>query len=104
MPNFERFTGGLSSILLKPYRSSTQQFELKMVAESVIPLWERKGFLLKHLNVDLKIELYFCYNGYGSTSYLNLLTSTSSFLEFYTVETRSLLDVYFRGYISEVGG
>ena len=35
-----------------------------------------------------------------------LRTSTSSFLEFYIVETRSLFDVFFRGggggYISEV--
>ena len=32
---------------------------------------------------------------------INLLTSTSSFLEFYTVETRSLFDVFFREYVGE---
>ena len=50
-----------ASILLKQYRSSTHQFELKMVAASVTPPQERKTFhlfLLKHLNVDLKIELF----------------------------------------------
>ena len=37
------------------------QFELKMVAASVIPLQERKSFhliLLTHVNVNLKIELF----------------------------------------------
>ena len=47
---------------------------------------------------------YFYYNGYGSISYLNLLTSTCSFLEFYTAETRLLFDVFFRGYIAEMEG
>ena len=74
-----------------------------MVATSVILPQERKSFhlfLLKHLNVDLKIELfllqwiwlYFLYK------------STSSFLEFYTVETGLLFDVFFRGCIAEVEG
>ena len=39
----------------------TYQFELKMLAASVIPPQERKRFylfLLKHLNVDLKIEVF----------------------------------------------
>ena len=40
----------------------------------------------------------------SSISYLNLLQSTSSFPEFYTVETRSLFDVFFRGYIAEEEG
>ena len=78
-----------------------------MVAASVIPPQERKSFhlfLLKHLNVDFKILNDFCYNGYGSISYLNLLKSASSFLEFCTVETRSLFDVFFRGYMAEVAG
>ena len=78
-----------------------------MVAASVIPPHERKRFhrfLFKHLNVDLKIELHFCYNEYGSISYINLLISTSNFLEFYTAEARSLFDVFFRGYIAEVKG
>ena len=39
-----------------------------MMAASVIMPQERKSFyvfLLKHLNVDLKLD-YFCYNGYDS--------------------------------------
>ena len=58
LANFAIFTG-VSPILLKQYRSSTHQFEVKMVAASIIPPLERKSFhlfLLKHLNVDLKIE------------------------------------------------
>ena len=60
LANFEIFTG-VSPILLKQYRSSTHQFELKLVAASVIPPQERKSFhlfFLKHLNVDLKTELF----------------------------------------------
>ena len=48
-------------ILLKQYRSSSHQFELKMVATTVMPLQERESFhlfLLNHLNVRLKIELF----------------------------------------------
>ena len=55
-----------------------------MVAAPGIPPQERKSFhffLLKHLSVDLNIER-----------------------EFYTVETRSLFDVFFRGYMAEVEG
>ena len=35
--------------------------------------------------------------GYSSISYLNLLKSTSSFLEFYTVETIGRYLMYFSG-------
>ena len=44
------------------------------------------------------------HSGSGSISYLNLLKFTGSFLEFYTVETRSLFDAFFRGYIAEMEG
>ena len=43
----------------------------------------------------------FCYTGHGSEVSLDLLESTGSVLEFYTVEARSLFDVYFRGYIAK---
>ena len=83
--NFEIFTGGLSH----QYRSLTHKSELKMVTAFVIPPQERKGFhlfLLKHLNVDLKIELFLL-----QWIWLYFLfKSTSSFLEFYTVEPGSL--------------
>ena len=83
---------------MKEYRSLTHQselFELKMVAASVVLLQERKS-------CHLFLFFHFCYNGYGSISYFNLLKSTSSFLEFYTV--RLSFDVFFRGYIAEVEG
>ena len=60
LAHFEIFTGSLSHTA-EQYRSSTHQFEFKMVAASVIPLKERKSFhhfLLKHLNLELKIELF----------------------------------------------
>ena len=53
-----------------------------------------------HLNVDLKIELFLLQ---WIWLYF-LLKSTSSSLEFYTVETRSLFNVIFKGYIAEVDG
>ena len=75
-----------------------------MVAASVILPQEQKNctdlFLLKHLNVDLKIELFLL----QWVWLYFLLKSTSSFLEFYTAETRLLFDVFFRGYIAEVEG
>ena len=80
------------SILLKWYRCSTHQFELKIMAASVTLPQERKSFHLflpKYLKIELFllqwILLYF------------LLKSTSSFLEFYTVETRSLYLMYSSG-------
>ena len=74
-----------------------------MVAASVIPPQEQKSFylfLLKHLNVDLKIELFLLQRIWRYF----LLKSTSRFLEFYTVETMLFFDVLFRGYIAEVEG
>ena len=53
-----KYLQGVSPILLKQRQSSAHQLEFKMVAASVIPPQERKSFhlfLLKHLNVDLKI-------------------------------------------------
>ena len=43
-----------------------------------------------------------CYTGHGSELSLNLQVSTGSVLEFSTVETTALFDVFFRGYIAEV--
>ena len=45
---------------------------------------------------------FFCYTGHGSEVSLSLLESTGSILEFFTVETRPLFDVFFRGYIAKV--
>ena len=45
---------------------------------------------------------FFCYTGHGSIVSVNLLESTGSILEFHTVETRALFDVFFRGYIAKV--
>ena len=43
------------------------------------------------------------YTGDGSeVSSLNLLESTGSVPEFFTIESRPLFDVFFRGYIAEV--
>ena len=72
-----------------------------MVAESVIPPQKRKSFhlvLLKHLNVDLKIEPFVL----QSIWFYFLLKFTDSFLELYTVKSRSLFYVFFRGYVTEV--
>ena len=58
-----------------------------MLAASVILPQEQKTFhlvLLKHLSVDLKIELFLL----QLIWFYFLLKSTSSFPEFYTVETR----------------
>ena len=98
LANSETFTGGLS--LLKKYRSSTCQFELKIVEASDILPQERKSFhlfLVKYLNVDLKIELFLLQRIWPFLSCLNLLTPARRFLELYTVETGSLFDVFFRG-------
>ena len=43
-----------------------------------------------------------CYTGHGSELSLNLLVSTSSVLEFSTVETTALFDVFFGRYVAEV--
>ena len=51
----------------------------------------------KRLNLDLKISGLFLLQ-------LIWFKSAGSFLEFYTVRTRSLFDVFFRGYIAEVEG
>ena len=72
-----------------------------MLAPSFIPPQERKSFqlfVLKHLNVDLETELFLLHWIW----FYFLLKSTSSFLEFYTVEARSLFDVFFRWYTAEV--
>ena len=45
---------------------------------------------------------FFCYTGHGSEVSVNLLESTGSVLEFYTVEAGSLFDVFFRGNTVEV--
>ena len=50
----------------------------------------------------LLVNERFCYTGHGSKVSANLLISTGSVLEFYTVETRLLFHVFFRGYIAEV--
>ena len=76
--NFE-ILHGVSPININ---QSTHQFELKMVVTSFRPPQEQKSFhlfLLKHFNVDLKIEL-FRYNGYGSILYLNIHILPLSFV------------------------
>ena len=46
---------------------------------------------------------FFCYTGHASKVSVNLLESTDNILEFYTVETRSLFDVFFKGVYSLSG-
>ena len=45
---------------------------------------------------------FLCYTGHGSEVSLDLMESTGSILEFFTVETMPLFDVSFRGYIAKV--
>ena len=45
---------------------------------------------------------FLCYTGHGSEVSLSLLDSTDSVLEFFTVEIRSLFDIFFKGYIAKV--
>ena len=67
----------------------------------VLGLWlnEKHRWIISQICFPLQVNDLF-----GSISYLNLLISTTSFLEFYIVETRSLFDVFFRGYIAQVEG
>ena len=94
-----KYLQGVSPILLKQYRSSAHQFELKMVVASVIPLQERKSFhlfFLKHLNEDLKIELFLLQ---WLWLYF-LLKSTYIYNQFSRVlyiGTGLLFDVFFKG-------
>ena len=79
---FFTYLQGISPILLKQTEpSSTHQFELIMAVASVIPPQELNRFhlfLFKHLNVDLKIELFLlqriwlCFLLKSTEIYLNL--------------------------------
>ena len=49
-----------------------------------------------------KVDELFCNTGHGSEVSLNLLISIASVLEFSTVQTTLLFDVFFRGYIANI--